>query len=129
MRVLQFCFVLTGCLAVFSCSLLTQKKKSVRSPMGYDLSTPRTIRLDETLDEISGIGYDLAGNRLVAVNDEEGRIYTISLPDGNVKRGGRFAKGGDFNRKHANRIMRLRIIAQAIAVALIVAFAYLHSKG
>ncbi len=42
---------------------------------------------------------------------------------------GGFAKGGDFNRKHANRIMRYRIIAQAIAVALIVAFAYLHSKG
>ena len=42
---------------------------------------------------------------------------------------GGFAKGGDFNRKHANRIMRYRIIAQAIAVALIVAFAYLQSKG
>lgn len=35
---------------------------------------------------------------------------------------GGFARGGDFNRKHANRIMRYRIIAQAIAVALIVAF-------
>ena len=31
-----------------------------------------------------------------------------------------FAKGGEFNRKHANRIMRYRIIAQAIAVALII---------
>lgn len=37
---------------------------------------------------------------------------------------GTFGKGGDFNRKHANRIMRYRIIAQAVAVALIVAFAY-----
>ena len=35
---------------------------------------------------------------------------------------GGFAKGGEFNRKHANRIMRYRIIAQAIAVALIVLF-------
>ncbi len=35
---------------------------------------------------------------------------------------GGFAKGGDFNRKHANRIMRYRIIAQAIAVALILLF-------
>jgi hypothetical protein len=41
---------------------------------------------------------------------------------------GGFAKGGDFNRKHANRIMRYRIIAQAVAVILIVAFAYLQSK-
>lgn len=35
---------------------------------------------------------------------------------------GGFARGGDFNRKHANRIMRYRIIAQAIAVALILVF-------
>ncbi len=42
---------------------------------------------------------------------------------------GGFAKGGDFNRKHANRIMRYRIIAQAVAVALIVLFVYLRGKG
>ncbi|MCV2870611.1 twin transmembrane helix small protein [Defluviimonas sp. WL0002] len=35
---------------------------------------------------------------------------------------GGFAKGGDFNRKHANRLMRYRIIAQAIAVILILLF-------
>lgn len=37
---------------------------------------------------------------------------------------GGFAKGGDFNRKHANRIMRYRIIAQAVAVALILLFVF-----
>lgn len=42
---------------------------------------------------------------------------------------GGFAKGGDFNRKHANRIMRLRIIAQAIAVALILVFVLLRNRG
>jgi len=42
---------------------------------------------------------------------------------------GGFARGGDFNRKHANRIMRYRIAAQAIAVALILAFVYFRSKG
>lgn len=42
---------------------------------------------------------------------------------------GGFARGGDFNRKHANRIMRYRIIAQAIAVALIVAFVALRNMG
>ena len=39
---------------------------------------------------------------------------------------GGFAKGGDFNRKHANRIMRYRIIAQACAVALILLFVFLR---
>lgn len=40
-----------------------------------------------------------------------------------------FGRGGEFNRKHANRIMRLRIIAQAVAVALILGFVWLRSKG
>ena len=39
---------------------------------------------------------------------------------------GGFAKGGDFNRKHANRIMRYRIGAQAVAVALILLFIFLR---
>ena len=39
---------------------------------------------------------------------------------------GTFGKGGDFNHKHANKIMRWRIIAQAIAVALILLYVYLR---
>ncbi|MBA3324580.1 MAG: twin transmembrane helix small protein [Rhodobacteraceae bacterium] len=35
-----------------------------------------------------------------------------------------FARGGDFNKKHANRIMRLRLLFQFVAVLLIVAFVY-----
>jgi rRNA pseudouridine-1189 N-methylase Emg1 (Nep1/Mra1 family) len=35
---------------------------------------------------------------------------------------GGFARGGDFNKKHANRIMRYRIYAQALAIALILLF-------
>lgn len=41
---------------------------------------------------------------------------------------GGFAKGGDFNRKHANRIMRYRIYAQFVAVLLILAVVY-FAKG
>ena len=33
-----------------------------------------------------------------------------------------FAKGGDFNRKYANKIMRLRLLLQFIAVILILIF-------
>lgn len=42
---------------------------------------------------------------------------------------GGFAKGGDFNRKHANRIMRYRIVAQAIVVLLLVAFVFFRRMG
>jgi hypothetical protein len=42
---------------------------------------------------------------------------------------GTFAKGGEFNRRNANRIMRWRLYAQFIAVIVIVAFAWLRSRG
>ena len=42
---------------------------------------------------------------------------------------GGFAKGGEFNRKHANRIMRYRIIAQAIAVAILVIWVLVTRGG
>ena len=35
-----------------------------------------------------------------------------------------FARGGEFNKKHANKIMRLRLLLQFIAVILILAFVY-----
>ena len=41
---------------------------------------------------------------------------------------GGFAFGGEFNRKYANKIMRLRILLQAIAILLIILFVY-FSKG
>lgn len=40
-----------------------------------------------------------------------------------------FGKGGEFNRKHANRLMRWRLGAQFVAVILIVSFAWLRAKG
>ncbi|EPX76922.1 twin transmembrane helix small protein [Litoreibacter arenae] len=42
---------------------------------------------------------------------------------------GGFAKGGEFNRKHANRIMRYRIGAQFIAVILILVFVFFRRMG
>lgn len=39
---------------------------------------------------------------------------------------GGFAKGGDFNRKYANKIMRLRIAAQFVAVLLILLYIWLR---
>ncbi|WP_073253279.1 twin transmembrane helix small protein [Shimia gijangensis] len=42
---------------------------------------------------------------------------------------GGFAKGGEFNRKHANKIMRWRIGAQFVAVVLILLFVWLRNGG
>lgn len=37
-----------------------------------------------------------------------------------------FARGGDFNRKYANKIMRLRLLAQFVAILLILLFVWLR---
>ena len=43
---------------------------------------------------------------------------------------GGFGRGGEFNRKYANKLMRLRILAQFLAVAIILLFVYLSgSRG
>lgn len=39
---------------------------------------------------------------------------------------GGFARGGDFNRNHGNRLMRWRIIAQAASIGLILLFVTLR---
>lgn len=39
---------------------------------------------------------------------------------------GSFGKGGEYNRKHANKIMRWRIGAQFFAVVMILLFVYLR---
>lgn len=42
---------------------------------------------------------------------------------------GGFARGGEFNRNYANRLMRWRIIAQFAAVVLILLFVWIRSGG
>ncbi|RYH11765.1 twin transmembrane helix small protein [Tropicimonas sp. IMCC6043] len=42
---------------------------------------------------------------------------------------GGFGRGGAFNRKHANRIMRYRIAAQFVAILLILLFVWLRRGG
>ena len=41
---------------------------------------------------------------------------------------GGFARGGEFNRKHGNRLMRWRLGVQFVAVILIVAFAWFRAQ-
>lgn len=41
---------------------------------------------------------------------------------------GGFAKGGEFNRRNGNRMMRWRLIAQAVAVALIMLFVWVGGR-
>ena len=42
---------------------------------------------------------------------------------------GGFGRGGEFNRKYANKLMRLRILAQFVAVILILFFVLIARGG
>lgn len=42
---------------------------------------------------------------------------------------GAFAKGGEFHKRNANRLMRWRIIAQAVALLLLLAFAWWNGRA
>ncbi len=42
---------------------------------------------------------------------------------------GGFGKGGAFNHKYANKMMRLRLLFQFIAVVLIAAYVYLRTQA
>ena len=42
---------------------------------------------------------------------------------------GGFGRGGEFNRKYANKIVRLRIAAQFVAVVLILLFVFFTQQG
>lgn len=42
---------------------------------------------------------------------------------------GGFAGGGAFNKRNSNKLMRLRIAAQFVAVLLILAYVYLRGNG
>ena len=42
---------------------------------------------------------------------------------------GAFTTGGEFNKKYANKLMRYRIIGQAIAIVLILIFVALRGAG
>lgn len=76
----------------------TSGKKSIDSPEGYDFSSGEKLTLFKRLEEVSGIafwpGTDTA---LVAVNDEEGKIYTIYLNNPEYKADPfKFSGKGDF---------------------------------
>ena len=42
---------------------------------------------------------------------------------------GSFSKGGDYNRRNANKIMRWRIMAQFVAVCLILLYVWLRGSA
>lgn len=73
------------------------KYNLLKPSFGYKLTKPKTkAKLDKQLREISGIAYDEANNRLIAVNDEVGKVYTVHPTKGDIVSQQRFGFPGDY---------------------------------
>jgi hypothetical protein len=88
-------FVIAVIVSVIACGLRT-KKEPVVSPPGYDFSKPVKILVNEDLDEISGIRFMEADSSIIAINDEEGRLYKINMKGKQLGKAFKFAKKSDF---------------------------------
>lgn len=63
----------------------------------YDIEHPdEKFKMPGRLDEISGLGMSDDGASLLAVNDEEGKLFYLNKNTGEVKREFKFGKSGDY---------------------------------
>jgi uncharacterized protein YjiK len=71
---------------------------NVESPDGYDFSAGKKIFLLSKLEEISGIAFVPGSDTmLMAVNDEEGKIFSIRIHEPKAKAASfKFGKRGDY---------------------------------
>jgi hypothetical protein len=82
--------------ALASCAQSNGQEDKMTSPPGYNLNEPVKITLGQDLKEISGIRIDDANKQIIAVNDEEGKLYRLGM-DGTIQgKAFKFAKKGDF---------------------------------
>src|SRR5688572_16528162 len=79
-----------------SCKDDSKPKVQAEGPPGYNWQQPEKTSLDEELDEISGIYFDSEKNAIIAVNDEQGLLFAISISDKSQQLRSRFNKGGDY---------------------------------
>ncbi|MGN7821623.1 hypothetical protein ACTJJB_15935 [Chitinophaga sp. 22536] len=84
-------------LMFLSCNNLSdQEQKVFASPAGYDLKAPVRYRVRESMQEISGIEAFPDETNMIAINDEEGRVYQINVHTTKAYPSWKFAKHGDY---------------------------------
>lgn len=66
------------------------------TPFPYDFSKLKSYDLPAILSEVSGLTYDEKADRLLAVEDERGVIYSLDKNDGSILSKDKFHKDGDY---------------------------------
>lgn len=79
-----------------SCSSSAGQEEKMASPAGYDLNSPTKIDLGPEMKEISGIRIDEQNKQIVALNDEQGKLYRLGMDGAIQGKAFKFAKKGDF---------------------------------
>ncbi len=78
----------------------TNQKAAVTPPayrFPYLLNKPDdTYKLSKKLIEISGLSLSPDGQQLIAVNDEQGKIFYLNKTNGNIEREVKFGGNGDY---------------------------------
>jgi uncharacterized protein YjiK len=92
MKLVKAPLIFLSIVAIHSCG---GQKKEFTSPGGYNLSAPDKMIQKESLLEISGIAPLGKGDTMLAVNDEEGKVFLVSWM-GKKNRTIKFSSQGDF---------------------------------
>ncbi|HVI47027.1 MAG TPA: hypothetical protein VM802_19275 [Chitinophaga sp.] len=84
-------------LCCLSCNYYSDREQKVySSPAGYDLKEPVRYRVRESMQEISGIELFPDEHNIIAINDEEGKIFQIDVSTTSAYPSRKFAKDGDY---------------------------------
>ncbi|MEC5147196.1 hypothetical protein [Chitinophaga sp. 212800010-3] len=82
---------------LLSCNAFSDREQKIyASPAGYDLKSPVRYRMRESMQEISGIVLYPDEHRIMAINDEQGRIYEVDVAATRPYRYYKFARDGDY---------------------------------
>lgn len=81
---------------VSSCNGISNKAKSFEDTPLYNLSSPKIIDLNPTLDEISGVAYYAKDTSVFAIVDEAGILFKISLNNPSIIKSWEFSKKRDY---------------------------------
>lgn len=79
-----------------SCDYYNNSDKKYESPKGYNLTQPTRFRVRQSMQEISGIVLAPDEHHILAINDEQGRIFSIDVTGNVPYPNWKFDKSGDY---------------------------------
>jgi uncharacterized protein YjiK len=83
-------------LMLSSCNYYNNRNKKYESPKGYNLAEPTRFHVRQSMQEISGIVLAPDEHHILAINDEQGRVFSIDVTTKDPYPNWKFHKSGDY---------------------------------